>query len=206
MPRKPRIFTDSGTYHIISRGNNRQDLFLSSKDCFAYLDLLRALKKEYRFDVYHYCLMTNHVHLLVRFYDHLSFQKVIQRVNVAYAKRYCKLYNYIGHVFQDRYKSLPIERDSYLLECGRYIERNPLTARLVKQLTDYPWSSYSYYADGLPNDLITDNPLYLDLGFTPAERRVRYQDYVLTERIDTLTVPALFGEPVKENRYGEPVP
>lgn len=182
MPRKPRVLTEAGVYHVITRGNNRQDLFRREADYQTYLNLFEQMKKTYRFHLYHYCLMTNHTHLLMRFFDAEGFQKVMQRVNLIYARHYKKLYDSLGHVFHDRFKSLPIENDSYLLECGRYIERNPLKAGLAKDPCAYPWSSYAFYAEGRPNSLLTANPLYLDLGFSPEERRRQYREYVTSER------------------------
>lgn len=182
MPRTPRILNDNGVYHIISRGNNRQKLFLKNGDFLTYLELLGLMKKDYDFQLYHYCLMTNHVHLLIKFFAQEGLQKVMQRVNLRYAKRYRRLYKYVGHVFQDRFKSFPIEEDSYLLDCGRYIERNPIKAGMVKDLTLYPWSSYSFYAFGKMNELIDENPYYQALGQNQTERQTRYQEYVLMSR------------------------
>ena len=182
MPRKPRILTEGGVYHIIARGNNHQALFRSEGDYLAYLDFIGSLRLIYPFDVYHYCLMTNHVHCVIRFYNQEALQKVMQRVHVKYAKLYCKSYSYHGHVFQDRFKSLPIEKESYLLECGRYVERNPLKAGLVKNLRDYLWSSYLFYAEGKPDSLLTMNPLYEILADQPGDRRQRYRKYVLVDR------------------------
>ena len=182
MPRKPRALTDTGVYHVIARGNNRQFLFREAKDHKVYLDILRDLKSLCRFDVYHYCLMTNHVHLLMRFYDSEGLQKVMQRLNLAYAKRYRKAYRYYGHVFQDRFKSFAIEKDAYLLECGRYIGRNPIRAGLAHTLDEYLWCSYAYYAHGKPDDLLTPNPCYEGLGVNAEERQDNYRQYLAVMR------------------------
>ncbi len=140
------------------------------------------MKDEHKFEIYHYCLMTNHVHLLMRFYDVESLQKVMQRVNLRYAKYFHREYRYAGHLFQDRFKSFAIEKDSYLLECGRYIERNPLKAKMIEDLREYPWSSYPHYGCGDSDRLLVTNPLYSKLGKSENERRACYQAYVLTER------------------------
>jgi len=182
MPRQPRIFCDPGFYHVVTRGNNRQPLFKDDLDFQTFLFLLKLLRKEYQFEVYHYCLMTNHVHLLMRFYDDEAFQKVMQRVNLKYAKGYARKYHHVGHVFQDRFRSFPIKDEAYLLECGRYIERNPLKAKMVNDPSGYPWSSYAYYGLGKENALLTTNPLYLALGVNPEERRIHYKTYILSER------------------------
>lgn len=182
MARKPRLLTDAGAYHVVTRGNNRQTLFREPADYELFLGLLEKMKEEYRFEIYHYCLMRNHVHLLMRFYDAESLQKVMQRVNLRYAKYYRKKYKYYGHVFQDRFKSFAIEKDSYLLECGRYIERNPLKAKIVKNLMDYPWVSYGYYAYGHDFKLVSRNPLYGELGANERARQMKYREYLLVER------------------------
>lgn len=182
MPRRPRLLTESGIYHIITRGNNRQALFRKKEDYNRYLDLFRKMKTFHRFEIYHYCLMKNHAHLLIKFYDEEGLQKVMQRINLTYAKQYRRAYQHCGHVFQDRFKSLPIEKDSYLLECGRYIERNPLKARLVSDPADYHWSSYEVYAFGKSDDLVSPSPLYTDLANCSQERQRLYREYVLSER------------------------
>lgn len=182
MPRPPRLFNDSGLYHIIARGNNRQRLFHCEGDYLRYLDLIRQMREEHRFEIYHYCLMPNHVHLLIRFFQVPDLQKVMQRINLCYAKYHKRKYRYEGHLFQDRFKSLSIDSDAYLLECGRYIDRNPLKAGLVSALQDYNWSSYSYYAFGHPDDIITENLLYGNLGNTSEERQKAYREYLNIER------------------------
>jgi putative transposase len=182
MPRKPRILTQAGVYHVVIRGNNRQSLFKESQDFEYFLSMVQLLKAEHQFDLYHYCLMTNHAHLLLRFYDCESLQKVMQRVNLRYAKYFRRLYGYQGHLFQDRFKSFAIEKDEYLLDCGRYIERNPLKAKMVEDLKVYPWSSYGYYAFGERRALITRNPLFDDLGGNEQERQFIYRARVLTDR------------------------
>lgn len=182
MSRRPRQLTEAGIYHIVTRGNNRQKLFRREKDYEFYLKLLERMKEDYKFEIYHYCLMTNHIHLLMRFYNAESLQKVMQRVNLRYAKYFRRECRYVGHVFQDRFKSFAIEKDSYLLECGRYIERNPLSAGMVQDLRDYRWSSYAYYGRGCYDKLLTVNPLYHDLGPNEKQKRECYQRYVLAQR------------------------
>lgn len=126
--------------------------------------------------------MTNHTHLALKA-DELSalstFGHFVQR---RYAYYYCKTYRWSGQVFQGRYKSLPVEDDRYLLECGRYIERNPLKAGLAKEPTDYPYSSHTFYAQGLKNHLITPSPAYLGLDKSEDRRRALYSTYVCETR------------------------
>lgn len=178
MPRKPRLLTQSGVYHIMARGNNRQLLFHKPADYGYYLWLLKNLKKEHIFDIYHYCLMPNHVHFLMRFQDREALSRVMQRTNLGYAKKYRKEYDSCGHVFQDRFKSLAVNDDSYLLDCGRYIERNPVTAKLVESPEAYRWTSYRFYAFGDYDSLLTQNPLYDGLGRNEKTRRLAYRKLI----------------------------
>src|SRR3989338_6527068 len=123
MTRSSRTITEAGLYHVVARGNNRQVLFHEPSDYESYAALILKMKGDYDFELYHYCLMSNHVHLLFHCGEAGILSKIMQRINLAYAKKFRKKRRYVGHVFQDRFKSFPIERDSYLLECGRYIER-----------------------------------------------------------------------------------
>ena len=182
MTRSSRTITEAGLYHVVARGNNRQVLFHEPSDYESYAALILKMKGDYDFELYHYCLMSNHVHLLFHCGEAGILSKIMQRINLAYAKKFRKKRRYVGHVFQDRFKSFPIERDSYLLECGRYIERNPLRAGIVHSPADYPWSSARFYLKGLDHPLVTRNPLYEELGVDERERQEKYRDYLLTER------------------------
>jgi hypothetical protein len=115
----------------------------------------------YEVAILHYCLMPNHVHLLVQVEKAAHLPKFMQGILQVYAHHFKKQYEEVGFVFQNRYKSNLIENDSYLLECGRYIERNPLRAMLTEDLFTYPWSSFSFYAKGIDDGIIKiANPLY----------------------------------------------
>lgn len=107
---------------------------------------------------------------------------VMKGICQSYANYYRRTHSHTGYVFQNRYKSIPIDRDSYLLECARYIERNPLRANIVRDISEYPWSSYNYYTDGKLDDIITINPLYEELAKTSKERREAYIEYVSKPR------------------------
>ena len=117
----------------------------------------------------------------VRKFDNLW--KVMRRLNTSYAKWFQKKNGYIRQVFQGRFHSSEIENESYLLECGRYIERNPVRARIVQMAAGYRWSSVSFYLNGRTNKLITANPLYESLGKTDSARQKAYREYLETERI-----------------------
>ena len=181
MPRPPRPLVDGGCYHLIARGNNRQFIFAEA-DAFQYfLELLGRAKARYPAKLYHYCLMSNHIHLLLEIGEGAQLPKFMQALLQGYARWYGKRQGYSGHVWQGRYKSPRVAQDSYFLEAGRYIERNPLRAKLVTDLQDYPWSSYTAYAYGTLNPLIDEDPYYTRLGATSVDRQAAYREFVRLE-------------------------
>jgi putative transposase len=126
--------------------------------------------------------MNNHVRLLLETTGESSLSKIMQGINLAYTLWFNRKNGKVGHLWQGRFKSAVIERDIYLLECGRYIERNPLRAMLVRDLKGYPWSSYRVYGHG-NEDLITDrHEIYESMGRDLTERYKAYQEYVLSNR------------------------
>ena len=169
-------------YHVINRGNNRMRLFHGQADFIFFLDLMKQYKALFPIVLYHYCLMSNHVHLLVKTIEGKNLSKFMQGINQSYSNYYKRTCKHTGHIWQGRYKSFGIEKDSYLLECGRYIERNPLRAQMVARPEDWPWSSYLYYAFGKQNLLVEGHDLYQDLGETQKVRQANYRNYVLGKR------------------------
>lgn len=182
MARKGRILIDAGIYHVTSRGHNRYKLFHDFKDYKAYKDIIRKYKERFVFCLFHYCLMPNHIHLLLKISNGQELPRLLQCLNQAYAKYYKRSYRLIGNLFQGRYKSVFVGKDSYLLECGRYIERNPFRAGMVKDPSDYYWSSCKFYTKGRSDDIITANPLYLELSQDKIERMRLYHEYLLEDR------------------------
>jgi putative transposase len=127
--------------------------------------------------------MKNHIHLIIEAIDSLSLPKFMQRTLQKYAVYFIRKYDSPGHIFQNRYKCYWIDKDSYLLECARYVERNPLAAKLTDDLFDYAWSSFNFYATGIPDALIKDtNSIYEEFGSTEKERQKNYAEYILQMR------------------------
>ncbi len=182
MGRRSRILVDEGIYHIMNRGHNRYKIFNSIEDYKIYKDIIRRYKEYFKFDLFNYCLMPNHIHLLLRISKGIELPRLMQAITQAYARHYKKQYKFIGNLFQGRYKSPYIDKDEYLLECGRYIERNPLRARMVGELSQYYFSSYNFYAGGRKDDIITTNPIYEALSYDPTKRKQLYKEYLLQER------------------------
>lgn len=178
MPRRVRELADEGIYHVFSRGNNRQKIFREASDFDFYLRLFREAKLRHFFDLYHYCLMSNHVHLLLRVYTGEDLPKLMHWVQLSYSRYYKKKYASCGHLFQGRFRSPRIGEESYYLQCGRYIERNPLKAGMVEEASKYFYSSARHYCYGIKDDLITPNLYYEEMGKTPEARQAAYRKFV----------------------------
>ena len=146
MPRVPRMASQTGYYHIIMRGAGKQILFESDDDRRAFLRLLARLSMEEQITLIAFCLMSNHVHLVLEDRSE-ALAKFMQRLGVAYARRFNELTGRVGPVFQGRYASIPIESDEQLLEAVRYVHQNPQRAS-VARTEEYPWSSYAEYLGG----------------------------------------------------------
>lgn len=144
MPRKARIKSQTGIYHVILRGINRQIIFEDCEDYQKYLDLLKDYQEISGYKIYAYCLMNNHLHLLIMEGEE-DLGNIFKRMGSSYVYWYNWKYNRSGHLFQDRFKSEPVEDDAYFLTILRYIHQNPLKAGAVVELGDYPWSSYHEY-------------------------------------------------------------
>ena len=184
MPRIFRILPETGIFHILTRGNNRQTIFKDDKDFIYYRYLLNLYKEEHKFLLYHYCFMSNHIHLILETTDKTNLSKLMKQLNLSYMHHFRRKYKYWGHFWQGRFKSLLIDRDEYLITCGRYIENNPVRAKMVGRPEDYQWSSYKVYAKGAKDNLIDIDPLYGNLGKTTKQRQDNYQNYFKEERQD----------------------
>jgi putative transposase len=144
MARKPRIQFEGAFYHVIVRGNQRQDIFLDDDDRSRYLEGLVRYKSRCKFVLYAYALMDNHVHLLIETpADPIS--RIMQLINFTYTQYFNKKHGKVGHLFQGRYKAIICDRDNYLVGLVRYIHRNPVKAGMVKRVADYEWSGNNEY-------------------------------------------------------------
>ncbi|MBP7836305.1 MAG: transposase [Candidatus Omnitrophica bacterium] len=142
MRERKRLLIEGGCYHIITRGNQKQRVFLEDRDYETYLKYLRKYKRKCRFFLYGFCLMPNHIHLIGEPKIPTDLIKFMQTLSRSYTEYFNKKYNKVGHLWQNRYISKVIMKDAYLLTCIQYVEFNPLRANLVKSAEDYPWSSF----------------------------------------------------------------
>lgn len=145
MPRKAREKSQSGIYHVILRGANRQEIFHEDEDSLRFLEIVEKNAKISEIKVFGWCLMGNHVHLLLgEGIEELSV--TMKRIGVSFAWYYNWKYGTTGHLFQDRFRSENVENDQYLLTVIRYIHQNPVKAGMVKRVEDWKWSScHNYY-------------------------------------------------------------
>lgn len=147
MPRISRQKSASGYYHVILRGVNRQDIFFDDEDRERMLNCLKRFHEETGVLISAYCLMSNHIHLLINAPSGLD--AFVKKVASSYVYYFNRKYDRVGHLFQDRFRSEPVDTDEYLLAVYRYILQNPAKAGLCKP-EEYPWSSWGAM-DGIPN-------------------------------------------------------
>jgi len=157
MARKARLILDDACYHVMARGNQKQKTFVEKSDFMKYLELLRHYKREFKFRLYGYCLMPNHIHLILQINDGAQLGKIMQGLNQTYTILFNAKYAKVGHLWQGRYKSMVIQNNKYLLECIEYVELNPIRAELCKSPFHYPWSSWQERL-GYKKKLLLDLP------------------------------------------------
>ncbi|MBF7096763.1 transposase [Alkalibacter mobilis] len=145
MVRQGRQISPTGYYHIVARGSNREKIFNDDVSKLYFQDLLKSVSIEENYSVNSYCILDDHVHLLVKC-DHNSLGRAMKRLNVGYASFYNRSNKREGHVFHDRYKSETVDNEVYLLSVMCYIHYNPLRVGLVKDPSKYPWSSFIEYS------------------------------------------------------------
>jgi REP element-mobilizing transposase RayT len=177
MVRPVRIEYPGAVYHVICRGNNRQAVFRDDHDRKKYLERLSLYCGEKGVDLLCYCLLTNHIHLLLET-PQGNLSKMMQAFQTSYTVYFNKRHGRTGHVFEQRYKALLVDKDNYLLEVSRYIHLNPVAAKLVERPQDYPWSSYAGYRSGKGIPGLKGETL---LGYFSGDRRrqlAQYREFV----------------------------
>ncbi len=165
MPRVARKKSSTGIYHVMVRGVNKQDIFLSKNDRLRYLQTIAMVKDGTASTVLGYCLMGNHAHLLLKEGQEATISQVMQRIGTSYVQWFNAKSSRVGHLFQDRFLSVPVELDSQILSTLRYIHQNPVKAGIASDCMAYPWSSHNAYERGievLPG--LTDTSLAIQIA------------------------------------------
>jgi REP element-mobilizing transposase RayT len=171
MSRPLRIEYPGAIYHITSRGNAKMPIFEDDEDRECFIDILEDVVKRFNWVVHAYCIMDNHYHLLVETVDGI-LSKGMRHLNGLYTQRFNRSHDRVGHIFQGRFKSVLVNRESHLLELCRYVVLNPVRAGMVKEIDQYRWSSYRATAglEGKPECLTVDWILsQFDMKKTEAE-------------------------------------
>jgi REP element-mobilizing transposase RayT len=178
MARPLRIEFPGALYHVTSRGNGRDDIFLHDADRHAFLAVLDTVCQRMHWLCYAYCLMSNHYHLVIETPDG-NLSHGMRQLNGVYTQRFNRWHSRVGHVFQGRYKAILVDRDAYLLELSRYVVLNPLRAGMVKTPGEWPWSSYRAILGQAPAPpWLARLWLLSQFGRTTGQARQRYAQFV----------------------------
>ena len=175
MARLKRLCPPGIAQHVIQRGNNRQLCFGCDEDTVFYVHWLKEYAKQFNVQVHAWVLMTNHVHLLATPMEKDGLSKLMQFLGRRYVQYFNRSYRRTGTLWEGRFKSCLVQSEEYLLQCYRYIELNPVRAKMVADPAEYKWSSYRANALGIKTDLCTPHPQYLALGETEFLRMVAYR-------------------------------
>jgi len=178
MARVARIAAPNLPHHLCQRGHNGRDIFFGRRDFEAYLATLEEFRTELHLLVFGYCLMTNHVHLIVDpGNDPANLGKLMKRLAGRHTRRFNYIQQQSGTVWGGRFKCSPIETERYLMTCLRYVDLNPVRARLVKNAGDYRWSSYLAHVGAVSCTWLDVDPVSRELR-DDASRHRRYREFV----------------------------
>jgi putative transposase len=175
MPRKPRFNLPGIPQHVIQRGNNREQCFMTEADYQRYLDDLSQSATRFSCQLHAYVLMTNHVHLLVSTTQTYGISQMMQALGRRYVYYVNRRYKRSGTLWEGRFKASLIDSENYLLTCMRYIEMNAVRANMVNHPAKYRWSSYTANAQGQWDAMVTPHPAYLALGSSAGKRQKAYR-------------------------------
>ncbi len=189
MPRRARLVVPGIPWHIIQRGNNRTACFYDTLDYQYYLNTLTEKADEFDCSLHAWCLMTNHVHLLLTPAAHDSAASLMKHLGQRYVQYINRTYRRSGTLWEGRFRSCLVQESKYVLACYRYIEMNPVRAGMVPHPAQYRWTSYRANGQGTQLASLTPHPEYLALGSNKESRLASYRHLFSTD-ID----PALLSE------------
>src|SRR2546423_1443883 len=174
MPRTARIVISQVSLHVVQRGHDQQDCFFNESDYLAYLDYLREFAERFGCSVHAYCLMTNHVHLLMTPRTANACSQVMKFTGQYYVNRINRRLERSGTLWEGRFYSCIVPSERYALTCYRYIELNPVDAGMVRHPGQYRWSSYTVNASPGSNDFLAQHGAYETLGLDAVTRATAY--------------------------------
>ncbi len=182
MSKSPLIHFKGALFHITARGNDKRKIFLDDpRDFSRYTLNIEKCQKKFPFNLHAFVLMPNHLHLLIEVKKH-SIDKIMQVLQTGYTMYFNRKYNHVGHLFQGRYKSFLVDKESYLLELVRYIHLNPVRAHIVENPNDYFWSSNGAYFDSQHdfNRIIDKSFILAHFSDHPQNQKKAYKEFILS--------------------------
>jgi putative transposase len=175
MARRLRTVIPGLSHHVYQRGHNACSIFACDQDYRRFLSQARESMADYGVDAHAFTLMTNHYHFVVTPETKSALSDAMQDLLSEYTKYFNRKYGRSGTLWNSRFKAKPIEDERYWLNCLRYVEANPVEAKIVTTPDRYPWSSYRVHATGEPSEWLVLHHVYLSLGKTPLERQLAYR-------------------------------
>lgn len=175
--RKHQLAT-SLIYHIYNRSHGRISIFRSEDDFGYFMNLLKEYSTKFIMKIYHWVIMSNHFHLLLELEEPELVSRFMAGLAKAYSRYHHKTYSASGYLWQGRFKLQPVQKENYLIACGRYIERNPVRANMVNQSYEYSYSSARFYCLGETDDITTEDPTFSEFGTDLNCRRNVYTEFL----------------------------
>lgn len=196
MTRPLRLEFEGALYHITSRGDRRENIYETDADRHGFVSLLARVCETYNWTCHAYCLMSNHYHLLIETPE-ANLSKGMRQLNGVYTQQFNRRYHRCGHVFQGRYESILVDKESYLLELARYIVLNPVRAGMVRWAQEWPWSSFRATVGLVKNpDWLQDDWLLSVFGKNKSDAIEKYMEFV----IDGMNLPSIWVD-LKQQIY-----
>jgi putative transposase len=193
MPREARKLSESGFYHVVFRGINHQDIFEEEQDFEYMLEIFKVLKQEIKFEVHAYCLMTNHVHILLKENQPGDISIILKRLLIKYVMKFNRKYQRNGALIGSRYKSKVVEVDEYFIPLIVYIHQNPMRAGIVQKLENYKYSSYGEYIG--KRDIVDTN---LSLDILGKKEWVKAHQQMVENKFEVEGRKKLSGEEIRK--------
>ena len=188
-------------YHAYNRSNMRAPIFHTDGDHRHFMKLLKDYAHRFLLEIFHWVILYNHFHILFEIEDPLNIPRLMAGINRAYTHYHHKLYGTSGFLWQGRYKLQPVQKERYLIACGRYIERNPVRANRVRIAQDYPYSSASFYCAGIPDDITREDPTYVRFGLDGIQRQQGYRQFLLDFDTEEEKLFGKLEEPVGDETF-----
>jgi putative transposase len=176
-PRKHQL-TGSLMYHAYNRSNGGDTIFHDDADYRKFMDLVQRYSSSFSMKIYHWVIMPTHFHLLFELTDPRRISKLLAGLTVVYTRYHHVRYATHGFLWQGRFKLQPVQKERYLIACGRYIERNPVEAGLCAEADEYSYSSARFYTHGIADGITFEDPTYANFGSNVISRQERYRDFL----------------------------